>query len=234
MSALARARRLLRRPTSWIEQTGDVYVVRVANTRAARVVATVSEREFQALVQTPGLRARPSGGWMAKRETAAAPDQAGLPGRVEGDVWLMDLDGRVQRRRANLTRSAIRWLAGRRDEAGKPLLTRVQVAAAEILEREAERAASAPSLTLRWDAVPRTKSGAGMRFEPGDDALAAGKRVTRALAACGPDAGIVEAVVIRASALQAAEHGLGLTRRTGKAALSRGLTALAIHYGLIR
>ena len=41
---------------------------------------------------------------------------------------------------------------------------------------------------------------------------------------------MVEAICIRASALQAAERDLGLRRRDGKRLLRKGLTALASHY----
>ena len=69
-----------------------------------------------------------------------------------------------------------------------------------------------------------------MRAEPGDQALAAGRRVEAALSACGPARRMVEAVCIRASSLQMAEQDLGLRRRSGRAVLTEGLTALAAHY----
>jgi hypothetical protein len=60
--------------------------------------------------------------------------------------------------------------------------------------------------------------------------LAAGGRLEAALAACGPARRMVEQVCIQASSLQAAEQGLGLRRRRGKAVLKAGLAALAVHY----
>ena len=48
--------------------------------------------------------------------------------------------------------------------------------------------------------------------------------------ACGPARPMIEAICIRASALQAAERDLGLRRREGKLLLLDGLTALAAHY----
>jgi hypothetical protein len=41
---------------------------------------------------------------------------------------------------------------------------------------------------------------------------------------------MVEAICLRASALQAAERDLGLRRREGKILLQAGLAALATHY----
>jgi len=43
---------------------------------------------------------------------------------------------------------------------------------------------------------------------------------------------MVEAICIRASALQAAERDLGLRRREGRRLLETGLAALAAHYRL--
>ena len=60
--------------------------------------------------------------------------------------------------------------------------------------------------------------------------MAAGRRVEAALAACGPGRRMVEAICLRASALQAAERDLGLRRREGKILLQAGLAALAAHY----
>jgi hypothetical protein len=85
-------------------------------------------------------------------------------------------------------------------------------------------------MTLRWDALPRAGGGSAVRAEPDDGALAAGRRVEAALAACGPARRMVEAICLRASALQAAERDLGLRRREGKILLQAGLAALAAHY----
>jgi len=54
--------------------------------------------------------------------------------------------------------------------------------------------------------------------------------VEAALVACGTARSIVEAICIRASALQAAERDLGLRRPEGKRLLCAGLAALAGHY----
>ena len=135
-------------------------------------------------------------------------------------------------RRVNLGQSAVAWLARRRDAEGLPWLGAAHVAAAARLGLDAETAARGPSLTLRWDALPRAGGGSALRAEPGDHALAAARRVEAALSACGSARPMVEAICIRASALQAAERDLGLRRRDGKLLLRKGLTALASHYGI--
>ena len=228
-----RARRLLARPGGWIEATADGgYALRVGPDRRSRVLATLDEAGFRGLIADPGLRVRPGGGWTARR-AGFAPAEAAAPGRpglVEGVRTVMDREGRMRSHRANLAPSSIAWLSGRRDAAGRPWIERAERAAAERLTADAEIALAGPSLTMRWDALPRAGGGSAARAEPGDRALAAARRVEAALAACGAARRMVEAVCIQASALQAAEQGLGLRRRAGKAVLKAGLQALAAHY----
>lgn len=233
MSGLSRARRLLARPGAWIDETAAGYAVRVGPDRRARILAVMDETALRQLIVEPGLRARPGGGWTPRRGATAKAEIApepGCPGVIEGVRTVMLPDGRLDRRRANLGHSPVAWLARRLGADGKPWLSSAEVAAAERLGQEAEAALSGPSLTMRWDALPRSGGGSAVRAEPGASALSAGRRVEAALAACGPARAMVEAVCIRASALQAAESGLGLRRRQGKHLLKQGLAALARHY----
>jgi len=229
---LARARRLLMRPQGWIEAVGDGgYALRIGVDRRARVQLTLGEADFRRLISAPGLQGRPGGGWRALRvgEAATAPP-AGRPGLVEGRREVMGADGRMQSHEANLTGSAIAWLSARCDADGEPWISRAERAAAERLAMDAEVALAGPSLTMRWDALPRSGGGSAARVEPGDRAMAAARRVEAALAACGPARGMVDRICIRATSLQAAEQMLGLRRRAGKALLKHGLRALAAHY----
>lgn len=122
----------------------------------------------------------------------------------------------------------------RRGPDGRPWLTPAEAAAAERLRLDAEIAGSGPSLTMRWDALPRTgKSGSSARVEPGDRALSAGRRVARALDAVDPwQRPLVTLICLGGSGLQLAEQEAGLRRREGKAVLKGGLQALARHYGI--
>lgn len=232
--AVARARRVLARRGGWIEPVPGGYGLRPAADRRGRVVQIVDEAGFRELVDSPGLRRRPGGGWVAR---TTAPDrevtpEPGRPGLIEGSRTVMLDDGRPAQRRANLGQSAVAWLAQRKTADGQPWLDAAHVAAAARLGLDAEVAARGPSLTLRWDALPRTGGGSAVRSEPGDPAMAAARRVEAALFACGPARPMVEAICIRASALQAAERDLGLRRREGKLLLLQGLSALAAHYRL--
>jgi hypothetical protein len=230
-----RARRVLARRGGWIEAAPGGYVLRVGRDRRMRVLLTVDETVFRELAQRPGLRVRPGGGWEARAAVSSpppAPPEPGRPGLIEGFRAVMDDDGARVSRRANLGQSAIAWLARHKDADGRAWLAPREIAAADRLGREAEAAMRGPSVTMRWDALPRSGAGGAApgRAGPGASALAAGGRVEAALTACGTARGMVEAICIRASALQAAERDLGLGRRRGKTLLKTGLAALADHY----
>lgn len=232
---VGRARRLLTRRNGWIEAAPDGYVIRVGRDRRTRVLLTVDETIFRQLAGNPGLKIRPGGGWVARAvvsSSSPASPEPGRPGVIEGVRAVMEDDGAITSRRANLGQSAIVWLARHTDGEGRTWLDPREIAAADRLTRDAEAALRGPSVTMRWDALPRSGAGgdAPGRAGPGAAAMAASGRVEAALAACGPARGMVEAICIRASALQAAERDLGLGRRRGKALLKTGLTALADHY----
>ncbi len=224
-----RARTLLARPGAWLEARGAAYAVRLGPDRRSRVVATLDETGLRALIARPGLRPREGGGWRLRPEGETAPDRSGRPGVEDGERPLMETDGRLTSRRANLGESPVLWLARR------GYLTPAQAAAGERLRADAETALAGPSLTMRWDALPRSGAGTSARIEPTDRALAAARRVEAALSAAGPRLRpMLDRICVRGSSLRLAEEGLGLRRREGRAALCAGLDALARHYGIER
>jgi len=233
---LERARSLLQRPGAWLDQANGAYPLRLGGDRRSRVVLTLDEAAFRAVIEQPGLRLREGGGWLprAANDHAPAAPPPGRPGVIEGERAVMEGDGRLTMRRANLGESPILWLARRKDQSGRPWLTPAEVSAGERLRAEAEIAAAGPSLTMRWDALPTSRSGGGAkRVEPGARALSASARVQAALDACGPRLrAMVEQVCIHGTSLQLAEQALSLRRRQGKTLLKQGLQALAEHYGL--
>lgn len=231
---LERARRLLVRAGAWLDADGDTYVLRLGGDRRARVTLRLTEAGFRALVTDPGLRLRHGGGWCARAAVTPPPGpEAGRPGWIEGERTMIQSDGRLVRHRANLGESALAWLARRKDPAGRPWLTPVEFAAGERLRAEAELALRGPSLTMRWDALPRSGGGSAARVEPSDRAMAAGRRVEAALKACEPGTRpMVDRICVRQLGLQSAEAELGLRRRQGRVLLKQGLQALAAHYGL--
>lgn len=230
-----RARRLLARPGAWVEAEGAGYGLRLGPDRRARVNLSLSEAEFRALVDQPGLRPRPEGGWTARpgAEADAASPPPGRPGVIAGTRAVIQADGRLVALPANLGESPIAWLARRKDAAGRPWLTPAEAAAGERLRLDAEQAARGASLTMRWDALPRAGSGTAARMEPGERLLAAAHRVDQALTAVGPRLRpIVSRICVHGDSLKLAETGLGLRRRQGKTLLKQGLQALAEHYGI--
>jgi hypothetical protein len=234
MSDLAeRARRMLARPGAWIDQQDGRYPVRVGGDRRSRISLTLDEADFRALIADPGLRTRPGGGWTTRPAPDAAGPAPGRPGQLPGELRVIGDDGRLTARTGNLGESPIAWLARRRDPSGRPWLTPAEVAAGERLRQDGEYAASGPSLTMRWDALPRSGGGSAARVEPGDRAISAAARVEAALQAVSPRVrAFVVHVCLRSSSLQLAERELGLRRRQGKTLLKQGLQALAEHYGI--
>ncbi|WP_339931345.1 DUF6456 domain-containing protein [uncultured Brevundimonas sp.] len=229
-----RARHLLLRSRAWLDAEGDVYALRVGHDRRARVTLRLDEADFRTLIADPGLRRRQGGGWCVRHAVDPTPGPApGRPGWVEGERAVMQADGRLIRHRANLGESALVWLARHKDATGRPWLTPIELAAGERLRAEAEIALRGPSLTMRWDALPRAGGGSAARVEPTDRAIAAGRRVEAALQACAPQVrAMIDRVCVRELGLQCAEAELGLRRRQGRALLKQGLQALAVHYGL--
>lgn len=235
--SVERARALLARPGAWLGQEGADYALRLGPNRRGRVSLRLGEDEFRALVQTPGLTPREQGGWIA-RIAAPAPSPClppGRPGVILGDRQVMDETGRLVVKKANLGESPIAWLARRKDVSGRPWLTAAEAAAGERLRADVETARRGPSLTMRWDALPRAGSGGSAqgagRAEPGDRALSAARRVETALSAAGPRLRpILNRICVHGDSLKLAETGLGLRRRQGKTLLKQGLQALADHY----
>lgn len=231
--AAERARDLMtRHPAAWLAAQGDGYALRIGPDRRSRVALTLDEGDFRSLIDRPGLRTRLEGGWTARpvpsRNTSLAP---GRPGVIDGERLVTTDDGRMTRLAANLGESPIAWLARRTDAAGQPWLSPAQAAAGERLRLDAEQAQAGPSLTMRWDALPRSGGGSAARVEPGDHALTAARRVEQALSAVGAEhRAILNRICLQGDSLKLAESGLGLRRRHGKTLLKQALQALAAHY----
>lgn len=106
---LERARSLLQRPGAWLDQANGAYPLRLGGDRRSRVVLTLDEAVFRAVIEQPGLRLREGGGWLPRAANDHAPASAppGRPGVIEGERAVMEGDGRLTMRRANLGESPI-------------------------------------------------------------------------------------------------------------------------------
>lgn len=128
----------------------------------------------------------------------------------------------------NVAESPLAWLAARGRVDAR------QVEAGERLRADYERAAIAPSVTMRW--APRVDGGgwgSGERLDPGTAQLAAKRRFDAAVAAVGPGlADVLWRVVCANEGLPAAEQALGWPARAGRVVLTLALDRLASHYRL--
>ena len=229
----ARAAQALARPGAWLAAAKGGYAVRGSADRRRRALLILDEAAFAALARASGLKVRAGGGWsLAAPPAPPQVERAGRPGVIEGER-VVEADGRLTPRRANLGESPIAWLARRRDATGRPWLDPREAAAGEQLRDDFHRAGLIGRMTMSWDAGPKSRGGRGPGLEPAERARSAKARIAAALEAAGPGLrGILEQVCLAGSALEAAERALGLPRRSGKTVLKLALARLADHYRL--
>lgn len=134
--------------------------------------------------------------------------------------------------------SPLAWLHRRLDRDGRPMIDAAQFEAGERLRADLWLAGLTPRTTQSWSGLP------GMRGTPrstpggcasmSDTLVAARQRVSRALAAVGPELGhILVDVCGHLRGLEDVEIEHGWPKRSAKLVLVKALTALARHYGLI-
>lgn len=134
----------------------------------------------------------------------------------------------------NDAESPLAWLARRRDKSGAPLITPYQFAAGERLRADYTYGALHARMTATYNPSGGGRSGGNSAGHISDTTLAARQRVSRALAAVGPElAGVLIDVCCQLKGLEEAERGEGWPQRSGKVVLQIALTRLARHYGLI-
>ncbi len=129
----------------------------------------------------------------------------------------------------NVAESPLGWLRAR------GLIDARQFEAGERLRGDYERAALAPSVTMRWDAAPmaRGRQGAPGAMDPTTSQLAAKRRFDAAVAALGPGlSDVAWRVICAGETLPVAEKALGWPTRAGRLVLTLALDRLGDSYGL--
>jgi hypothetical protein len=149
----------------------------------------------------------------------------------------ISIDGKKQAATMAETESPLRWLANRKDKAGSPLLAPFQLEAGERLRADYEFAGITARVTSSWNPAAGAggeASGQNAAAALQDNVMAARQRVTRALAAVGPElCGVLLDVCCHAKGLEEAEKTEGWPQRSGKVVLQIALTRLARHYRLV-
>lgn len=151
---------------------------------------------------------------------------------IEGDTVVA---GAVRGRRparsvtVNLAESPLGWLLAR------GLIDQRQFDAGEKLRADWERANLSPSITMRWDAAPRSggRRGSADHLDPTERQAAARQRFDAALTALGRDLNdIAWRVICSGEAMPVAEKALGWPVRSGRLVLRMALDRLADFYRL--
>ena len=136
--------------------------------------------------------------------------------------------GRIRAGRSvsvNRAESPLSWLRAR------GLVDARHYEAGERLRGDYERAAIAPSVTMRW--APRVDGGSPDGLDPTAAQIAAKRRFDAAMAAAGPGLrDIAWRVICAGEALPASERALGWPARAGRLVLTLALDRIADHYRL--
>lgn len=145
----------------------------------------------------------------------------------------MQVEGKRQPVRRNLSESPLAPLLRLKGRDGKPFLPAAAVDAGERLLCDFNRGQMQPRITSSWE--PRLDSGKGRPFSGGveiaDSAMAARDRCSRAVEAMGPElAGVAVDVCCFAKGLETVERERSWPARSAKLMLRAALLALARHY----
>jgi hypothetical protein len=135
----------------------------------------------------------------------------------------------------NQDESPLAWLRRRHDRDGRPHIDAAEFAAGERLRSDYSRGQMMPRVTANWSAAVADgrRGGKGGVAEITEVAIAARRRVERALSAVGPDlAGLLVDFCCFLKGLEEIERERRWPARSAKVVLRLGLAALARHYGL--
>jgi hypothetical protein len=146
------------------------------------------------------------------------------------------LTGKPETKKVNLGEEPLGWLARRKGADGQPFLSPDEVEAGERLRSDFEAAGIGPSVAQDWRKflTPGDRlSGTPVSNGPGGGSMAARDRLSKAMSALGPGlCDVVLRVCCFLEGLEACEHRMGWSARSGKVVLKISLQRLAEHYCL--
>jgi Domain of unknown function (DUF6456) len=166
-------------------------------------------------------------------------DPAGTTVDTRGPTQPSQVGAQGSRDNTGTTANVLRWLRRRKDAAGQPLLTAVQVDAGERLAADFVRGQMMPRVTADWShtgaQLPKRRGVPGYKVELSVGITAAQERFRAAIGIVGPEfADLLINVCCFDIGLEEIEARQGWPKRTGKVLLRVALNHLARHYGLIQ
>ncbi|HRP11051.1 MAG TPA: DUF6456 domain-containing protein [Terricaulis sp.] len=236
--AVERALARLHAPEALLVRAGEGYGVLPGGDRRRRLAARLDAASVRALESEgvltrvgPEAYALSEAGRARLRREGAQPGEAFAAQHAQiVDRFVMDGAGDARAVRGVDSGGALRRLAALRDAGGKPWLSGAELAAAEALRADWERAQAGLVRGSDWRAPP---NGASARAANGQEqAMAArcdaGRRSAQKLARLAPALRrVVERACLYEDGLEALERAEGWPARSGKVALKLGLAQLA-------
>lgn len=171
----------------------------------------------------------PGRAWLSRRAAKPGEDAAYGQNRLLRRE-ARKVEGQTQVVTVNSADSPLAWLARR------GLISERQMSAADRLRGDFTLAGQGPRVTMRWEAVPQSRSvarGAPGALDATPVQVNAKRRFRVALEAVGPGlSDVLWRVACAGEGLETAEKAMGWPARAAKVVLGLALDRLADHYGL--
>ena len=167
-----------------------------------------------------------------RRAEAPEPDAAFFHQHRETALVAMETETGMQRVRVDTDESPLDWLRRRKGRDGQPLIDEASYQAGERLRTDIMLAGMLPSVTARWDAMPRS-GGPSSPSDASDRMVAARQRIRHAFDAVGADfADLLMDLCGFLKGLEVIERERHWPPRSAKIVLRMALARLAEHYGI--
>lgn len=208
-----------------------------ANIKAknATVFEVITKNKISLDVSIQGLGYAARKGWIKRDGNVVSPTQSApcsVP-TLKSAVLPTELseNGETRTVMRVAVESPIDYLVSRKDKTGKALLGASEWNAGDRLRTDFTLANMLPSIGMRWGEPIRSKSSNSENLNPTEAAMAAQKRVRKALEAVGPEfSGLLIDVCCFLKGLEQVEMERAWPQRSAKVMLRAGLSILARHY----